>query len=102
MTPVTEPRDRAAMLTEISLILAAVFWGLNFAATKYAADYIPPLALVALRFTGGGLLLFLVLRLLEPGSKLGRKDLISMAALGCFGVATAQTEIGRASCRERV
>jgi hypothetical protein len=38
---VTEPRDRAAILTEISLILAAVFWGLNFAATKYAADHIP-------------------------------------------------------------
>ena len=87
----TEPRDGAAILTEISLILAAVFWGLNFAATKYAADYIPPLALVALRFTGGGLLLFIVLRILEPGSKLSRNDLISMAALGCFGVATAQT-----------
>jgi len=27
------------MLTEISLILAAVFWGLNFAATKYAAEF---------------------------------------------------------------
>jgi drug/metabolite transporter (DMT)-like permease len=88
---VTEPRDRAAILTEISLILAAVFWGLNFAATKYAADYIPPLVLVALRFTGGGILLFLVLQFLEPGNKLGRKDLIPMAALGCFGVATAQT-----------
>jgi drug/metabolite transporter (DMT)-like permease len=88
---VTEPRDRAAILTEISLILAAVFWGLNFAATKYAADYIPPLVLVALRFTGGGILLLLVLQFLEPGNKLGRKDLIPMAALGCFGVATAQT-----------
>ena len=87
----TEPRDRAAILTEISLILAAVFWGLNFAATKYAADYIPPLVLVALRFTGGGILLLLVLQFLEPGNKLGRKDLIPMAALGCFGVAPAQT-----------
>jgi len=73
---VTEPRDRAAILTEISLILAAVFWGLNFAATKYAADYIPPLVLVALRFTGGGILVLLVLQFLEPGNKLGRKDLI--------------------------
>ncbi len=69
----TEPRDRAAILTEISLILAAVFWGLNFAATKYAADYLPPLALVAFRFTGGGLLLLLVLRFLEFGSKLRRR-----------------------------
>jgi drug/metabolite transporter (DMT)-like permease len=46
---------------------------------------------VALRFTGGGILLLLVLQFLEPDGKLRRKDLIPMAALGCFGVATAQT-----------
>jgi drug/metabolite transporter (DMT)-like permease len=88
---VFEVKDRAAVATEVSLVFAAIFWGLNFAATKYAAAEIPPLALVALRFTVGGLLLFLVLRLLEPKSTLRRKDLIPMAALGCFGVATAQT-----------
>jgi drug/metabolite transporter (DMT)-like permease len=88
---VTEGKERAAILTEASLILAAVFWGLNFAATKYAADYIPPLIIMALRFTGGGILLFLAVWLLEPTSKLRRKDLFPMAALGCFGVATAQT-----------
>ena len=79
------------MATEVSLVFAATFWGLNFAATKYAAATIPPLALVALRFTVGGILLLLVLRFLEPKSRLRRGDLIPMAALGCFGVATAQT-----------
>ncbi len=79
------------MATEVSLVLAATFWGLNFAATKYAAAAISPLMLVAIRFTVGGLLLLLVLRLLEPKSKLARRDLLPMAALGCFGVATAQT-----------
>jgi drug/metabolite transporter (DMT)-like permease len=39
----------------------------------------------------GGLLLLFVLRLLEPGSRLTRKDVLPMASLGCFGVATAQT-----------
>ena len=84
-------KDRAAVATEVSLVLAATFWGLNFAATKYAAAAISPLMLVAIRFTVGGLLLLLVLRLLEPKSKLARSDLLPMAALGCFGVATAQT-----------
>ena len=83
--------DRAAVATEVSLVMAATFWGLNFAATKYAAAAISPLMLVAIRFTVGGLLLLLVLRLLEPKSKLARRDLLPMAALGCFGVATAQT-----------
>jgi drug/metabolite transporter (DMT)-like permease len=88
---VSDGKNKAMILTEVSLILAAVFWGLNFAATKYAAESIPPLVIVAFRFTGGGLLLLLVLRLLEPESRPGRKDLILMAALGCFGVAVAQT-----------
>ncbi len=83
--------NRAAVATEVSLVLAATFWGLNFAATKYATATIPPLLLVALRFTVGGLLLLLVLRIFEPKSKLARRDLLPMAALGCLGVATAQT-----------
>jgi hypothetical protein len=39
---VSDGKNKAAILTEVALILAAVFWGLNFAATKYAAESIPP------------------------------------------------------------
>lgn len=85
------PADRGAVATEVALVFAAVFWGLNFAATKYAADAIPPIMLVALRFSVGGGIMYAVLRLLEPKSRLARGDIIPMAALGCFGVATAQT-----------
>jgi drug/metabolite transporter (DMT)-like permease len=77
--------------TEVTLVFAAVFWGLNFAATKYAAETIPPLMIVALRFALGGAILYGILRVLEPKSRLRRRDLLPMAALGCFGVATAQT-----------
>jgi drug/metabolite transporter (DMT)-like permease len=81
---VTDEKGKAAVLTEVSLILAAVFWGLNFVVTKYAAGFIPPLLLVALRFNVGGLLLLVVLCLLEPESKLRRKDVLPMLGLGCF------------------
>lgn len=84
-------KSRAAALTELSVLLAAIFWGLNFAATKYATAFVPPLLIVALRFTVGGLLLYGILRLLEPGERPGRRDLLHMAALGCFGVVVAQT-----------
>ena len=87
----TEGKNKAAILTEISLILAAIFWGTNYAATKFAALSIPPLSIVALRFVVGGLLMYAVLRILEPGSNPGRKDLLRMAGLGCFGVVVAQT-----------
>jgi hypothetical protein len=35
--------DRTAVMTEISLILAALFWGTNYAATKFAALSLPHL-----------------------------------------------------------
>jgi drug/metabolite transporter (DMT)-like permease len=88
---VSEGKNRAAVLTEVALIFAAIFWGLNFAATKYAADFLPQLFIVAFRFIGGGLVLLLVLRILEPGSRMRRKDILPMAALGCFGIGAAQT-----------
>jgi drug/metabolite transporter (DMT)-like permease len=88
---VTEENGRAAALTELTLVMAAVFWGSNYAATKYAAGHLPQLPIVAFRFAAGGLLLLLVLRLMEPESRLGRKDVLPMAGLGCLGVAVAQT-----------
>ena len=84
-------QGRAAALTEVSLILAALFWGLNYAATKFAALSLAPPLIVAFRFTVGGLLLLGVLRLLEPRSRLGRQDVLPMVGLGCFGMAVAQT-----------
>jgi drug/metabolite transporter (DMT)-like permease len=88
---VTGVKDRAAVLTEVSLILAAVFWGGNYAATKFAALSVSPFSIVAVRFVVAGLIMYGVLRLLEPGSTLRREDLLPMAGLGCLGVAFGQT-----------
>jgi len=88
---VTSEKTKAAVFTELSLMTAAVFWGSNYAATKYATAQLPQLPIVAFRFTIGGGLLFLVLRLLEPGSKLRRSDVLPMLGLGCLGVAVSQT-----------
>jgi drug/metabolite transporter (DMT)-like permease len=88
---VTGGKDRAAWLREISLFLAAIFWGTNYAATKFAALSIPPLSIVAVRFIVGGLLMYCVLRVVEPGSRLARRDILPMAGLGCLGVAVAQS-----------
>jgi drug/metabolite transporter (DMT)-like permease len=88
---VISEKTKAAVFTELSLMTAAVFWGSNYAATKYAAAHLPQLPIVAFRFAIGGGLLFLVLRLLEPGSKLRRRDVLPMLGLGCLGVAVSQT-----------
>jgi drug/metabolite transporter (DMT)-like permease len=83
--------QKAAIFTEISLMLAAVFWGANYAATKYAAEFMPPLLIVAFRFTAGGILMICLLRFLEPADRLKPKDFLPVAGLGCLGVAIGQT-----------
>jgi drug/metabolite transporter (DMT)-like permease len=87
----TDHHKKAVVLTELSLVLAAVFWGTNYAATKYAAEFIPPLLIVGIRFTVGGLLMLGLLQILEPASRLATKDLLPVAGLGCLGVAIGQT-----------
>jgi drug/metabolite transporter (DMT)-like permease len=75
------------MLSEASLISAALALGSNPVAVKYAVGDIEPLLFVALRFTLAGLAVLAVLRFLEPeDASLGRKDLLPMAGLGLVGV----------------
>ena len=83
-------KNKSLVLTEISLVFAAVFWGMNFAATKFVAASVPPLVLISLRFAAGGLLMYAILRVLQPASRLQRRDILPMAALGIFGVSAAQ------------
>ena len=84
-------QQKVAIFTEVSLILAAIFWGLNYATTKYAAEFMPPLLIVALRFTVGSILMYCLLRFVEPDDKLKPRDLLPVAGLGCLGVAIGQT-----------
>src|ERR687886_2240277 len=88
---VADGKNKTAVLAEISLILAAVFWGTNYAATKFAALSLPPISIVAIRFAVGGILMFAILRLLKPGQRPTRKDILYMAGVGCLGDITAQT-----------
>jgi len=82
-----EQKDRAAALVEASLLLAVLFLGTNPVAVKVAVAEFPPIPFVAMRFTLAGLLLFVLVALLEPREgRPGRRDLLSLAAVGLVGV----------------
>jgi drug/metabolite transporter (DMT)-like permease len=84
---VTRSKNRAAILTEASLLLAVLFLGTNPVAVKVAVAEFPPLPFVAMRFTLAGLLLLALVALLEPrDGRPGRRDLLSMAGVGLLGV----------------
>jgi len=77
---------RSALLSEASLLSAAIALGTNPVAVKYAVEQVPPLPFVALRFTCAGLVVLAFLLFLGSGVRLKRKHLLPMAGLGLVGV----------------
>jgi drug/metabolite transporter (DMT)-like permease len=82
---VTDLKDRAAMLTEASLLLAVLFLGTNPVAVKLAVSEISPLPFVAIRFTLAGLVVLGLVFLLGLDGP-GRGDLLRIAGVGLIGV----------------
>ena len=78
-------KDRTAVVTEASLLLAVLFLGTNPVAVKVAVSEVPALPFVAMRFTLAGLLL-LVIVFLVGAARPSRTDLLSMAGIGLVGV----------------
>ena len=91
MTRSEEPKRRASTPVEASLLLTVFFFGTNFTAVKYVVESVPPILFAATRFTLAGLLLLIILRLFEPGSRLRREDFLPVLGLGVVGVTLTQT-----------
>lgn len=86
-----EERRRAPAWVEVSLLLTVFFFGTNFVAVKHVVEGVPPLLFAAVRFTVAGLMLWVVLRLLEPGTRLKRADLWRVLGLGVVGITITQS-----------
>ena len=57
--------DKQTLFTYIALMLAVLFWGLSFVATKIALQCFPPFALIFFRFSGASI--FFVFLLMRTG-----------------------------------
>jgi drug/metabolite transporter (DMT)-like permease len=77
---------RSAMLSEASLLSAAIALGTNPVAVKYTVGDNPPLPFVALRFTCAGLVVLAFLLSLGSGVRVKWKHALPMAGLGFIGV----------------
>jgi drug/metabolite transporter (DMT)-like permease len=78
---------KGSLLFEASLLSTAVLLGTNPVAVKYAVGFVPPLPFAAIRFIAAGLVLWVILRLVDPKGRLRREDFRVMAGLGLVGVA---------------
>ena len=71
--------------------MTVFFFGTNFVAVKYVVDFVPPLLFAAVRFTVAGTILWLILRVLEPQSRIPRKELLPIFGLGVVGITLTQS-----------
>ncbi|MDU2064679.1 MAG: DMT family transporter [Sporomusaceae bacterium] len=75
-------------LMGLSAILCTVaLWGLSFISIKVTVAVIPPMTLALFRFSIASVILLFLLKKMEPGTNLSRKDIPLMILSGLLGVA---------------
>jgi drug/metabolite transporter (DMT)-like permease len=78
--------DRKILLAYIGLILAVIFWGGSFVATKIALREIQPVTVVWLRFAIGVIILGMAVVRKKEWAVPTRKDLAYFSLLGFIGI----------------
>jgi len=85
-TQATRPTTFAGLpLTDLTMILVAVIWGVNFPVTKLTLNELSPLAFAALRFTGAALVLWIIWRVREGTKSIPLATLKKLLLLGVIG-----------------
>ncbi|PDW01044.1 DMT family transporter [Candidatus Chloroploca asiatica] len=85
-TRVEQPVTRLGLpITDLTMLLVVLIWGINFTVVKIVLQEIPPLPFAALRFSGAALLLWLILRLREGPQSLPRGLLWKLTWVGIAG-----------------
>jgi len=82
---------RASAWVEVSLLLTVFFFGTNFVAVKHVVEAAPPIIFAAVRFTLAGLILWALVRVLEPATRLKRTDFLPVLGLGLVGITATQS-----------
>ncbi len=77
-------QDRLTPLTLILVALVGILWGLNFPAVKYMLTAVPPLTLRAFGFTGGAVVLLIIVRALGHRLTPARGEAVPIIIAGLF------------------
>jgi drug/metabolite transporter (DMT)-like permease len=71
----------------LAILGTVLFWGLSFVASKTILNSgVPPMTMVAMRFAVASVILFPILKIREPGRKLGARGILALTAGGLLGV----------------
>lgn len=77
--------DKKYGSTDLFMLLAVLFWAVNFSLIKIALREFPPLLFNGIRLTIASLILLLILLITREGFSLDKSDLLKVVALGIVG-----------------
>ena len=80
------PLFRNNILAHLAMITIVILWGVSFVIIKVVLLEVPPITLAMLRFFIATIILFTILKRLEPSSKLRKADFPKIVSGGFLGI----------------
>lgn len=74
------------LLYKIAILFSVIIWGLAIVSLKVIVTYFPPMTANFIRFSLASIILITLLKLLEPKSKIDKKDLLIILKTGALGI----------------
>jgi drug/metabolite transporter (DMT)-like permease len=78
--------NKKYIIANILMLVTILFWGVSYVSIKITVTEVPPVTTAAIRFIIASVLLWVLLKRVEPDARLDRADFIPMAVAGCLGI----------------
>jgi len=77
---------REQIIANLLMIVVILLWGISFISIKIAVTEIPPITMAFIRFAIASLLLMIILRRVEPRTKVDKRDIPLLSLGGILGI----------------
>lgn len=78
--------SRELLIANLAMIAVIIIWGISYVSIKVTVLEIPPITMALIRFVIASVMLGIILRRVEPQTKLDKSDLPKMVLGGVFGI----------------
>lgn len=83
---ITNAQSKQQLLANLAILTTVIFWGISFISIKIAVSEVPPITMALIRFIIASAILFVIIKKLEPATKLAKEDRIRMLLAGFLGI----------------
>lgn len=78
--------SKEQLYANLAMVVVIIFWGISYVSIKVAVNEIPPITMGLIRFAIASLTLGIILRRVEPQTRLAKSDLPKMLLGGILGI----------------